>query len=132
MKKVEKRLCHGVLALFKVIDGHATQNIFKRQCYLTNGLTSPPFHTSLRPSLLYYGTSKPSSIGTPMKRLINKCEMLHSQSRNFTTIVRKLKTNAHDQENLFKQKVDVGREKRNTFKISNLKVWSDYKCKIQG
>jgi hypothetical protein len=23
--KVEKRLCHGVLAMFKVIDGHATQ-----------------------------------------------------------------------------------------------------------
>lgn len=132
MKKVEKRLCHGVLAVFKVIDGHVTQNILKRQYSLTNGLTSPSFHSSPSPSLLSYDTSKPSSIGTPMERLRNKCEMLHSQSRSLTTIVRKLKTNAHDQEILLKQKVDVDIEKRNTFKISNLKVWSDYKRKIQG
>ncbi len=129
---MEKKLCHGVLAMFKVIDGHATQNIFKRHYSLTNGLTSPSFHSS--PSLisLSYDTCKPSSIGTPMERLMNKCEMLHSQSRNLATIVRKLKTNAHDQENLWKKMLDVDIEKKNTLKISNLKVWNDYKWKIQG
>ncbi len=129
---MEKRLCHGVLPMFKVLDGHATQNILKRQYSLTNDLTSPSLHSSPSPSSLSYDTCKPSSIGTPMERLMNKCEMLHSQFRNLTTIVRKLKTNVHDQKNLWKQKVDVDIEKRNTFKISNLKVWSDYKWKIQG
>jgi hypothetical protein len=37
MKKVEKRLCHEVLALFEVIDGDATQNILKRQYSLSFG-----------------------------------------------------------------------------------------------
>jgi hypothetical protein len=80
------------------------KHILKRQYSLTNGLTSPSFHSSPSPSPLSYDTSKPSSIGTPMERLMNKCEMQHSQSRSFTTVVKKLKTNAHDQENLLKQK----------------------------
>ncbi len=63
---------------------------------------------------------------------MNKCEMLRTQSKSLATIVRKFKTNAHDQIYILKQKVDVDIEKMNTFKISNLKVWNDYKCKIQG
>ncbi len=51
-----------------------------------------------------------------MERLMNKCEMLHFQSKSLTTIVRTLKTNAHDQKYILKQKVDVDIEKRNTLK----------------